>query len=189
MSKSKLYLTPTDDGMELTREEYAEADVKAPWRYERHDGRLVVMSPAGYEHRSTAEPFRDHLVAYKLIHPDLIQHVFQDGWAYVEESTDRIPDIAVYLHGKEGRMPERAPDMVFEIVSEATKDRRRDYEEKREEYERIGVSEYVIVDRFDHRLTVLTLNDGVYSENILGADDVYASQLLPGLEIPLKGII
>ena len=51
------------------------------------------------------------------------------------------------------------------------------------------MSEYVIVDRFDHRLTVLTLNDGVYSESIFGADDVYVSQLLPGLEIPLEGII
>ena len=58
-----------------------------------------------------------------------------------------------------------------------------------DEYERLGVREYVIVDRFDHRLTVLTLKDGHYSEAWLGSKDVYTSPLLPGLSIPLAGVI
>ena len=51
------------------------------------------------------------------------------------------------------------------------------------------VKEYVIVDRFAHRVTVLTLEEGTYSERVLGPDDVYASPRLPGLEIPLGGVI
>lgn len=78
---------------------------------------------------------------------------------------------------------------IFEIVSPNPADRRRDYEEKRADYQRIGVREYVIVDRFEHRLVVLVLEDGAYRESTLGPNDTYASPLLPGLEIPLDGII
>ena len=57
------------------------------------------------------------------------------------------------------------------------------------EYERIGVREYVIVDRFDHRLLILRLEAGRYTETELGPDDSYTTPLLPGLEIPLADII
>jgi Uma2 family endonuclease len=68
-------------------------------------------------------------------------------------------------------------------------DRRRDYEEKRAEYQRIGVWEYVIVDRFEHRVLVLRLQNGQYAETELGPNDSYTTALLPGLEIPLEKIL
>jgi Uma2 family endonuclease len=189
MGKSKLYFSHTDEGIELTREEYAEADVEVPWRYERANGRLVIMTPAGLDHHETVEPFRNHLGAYALAHPDVIKHVFQESWTAVEDDTDRLPDIAVYLTGGTGRLPDRVPELIFEIVSQGSKDRKRDYEEKRSEYERIGVQEYVIVDRFDHRLTVLCLEEATFVETVLQPSDQYSTLLLPGLEIPLSGII
>ena len=191
MGKSKLYLSHTDDSLELTREDFAEADCKEPWRYERVKGRLVVMSPAGFEHHVTAKIFRNHLGAYELAHPDTVEHVFQEGWVSVEDDTDRIPDIEVFLKSNTDTrsFPERVPDLIFEIVSEGQKDRDRDYMEKREEYERIGVREYVIVDRFEHAATVFRLIAGGYEETVLGPDDVYTSPLLPGLVIALQGVI
>ena len=189
MSVSKLFLSHPDEGIVLTCEEFAEAAFEKPWRYERAAGRLVVMVPSGHDHHSTAEPFRDHLGAYRLSHPDIVDHVFQESWMSVDEDHDRLPDIAVYLRESTGRIPERIPDLIFEVVSESEKDRRRDYEEKRREYERIGVREYVIIDRFEHRVTVLQLNDGIYAETRLGSDDIYTSALLPGMEIPLAGVI
>lgn len=105
------------------------------------------------------------------------------------DDTDRLPDLAVYLVGRGGRIPDRVPDMIFEIVSETRSDQRRDYDEKHEEYERIGVTEYVIVDRFRHTVTVLRLVDGEFNETVLGPDDVYSSPLLPGLRLPLKDVI
>ena len=57
------------------------------------------------------------------------------------------------------------------------------------EYERIGVREYVIVDRFDHRVLVLTLQNGEYAEAELGPNDFYTTPLLPCFEIPLSDII
>ena len=86
-------------------------------------------------------------------------------------------------------MPNRVPDLVFEIVSQGRKNRIRDYEEKRDEYERVGVKEYVIVDRFEHRLSVLRLTGGAFVESILEPDDTYSTPLLPGLEISLTGIL
>lgn len=189
MSKSKLFLTHESHGLNVTREEFAEADFEKSWRYEREKGRLVVMVPPGYEHHVRVEIFRNHLGAYKLTHPDSVEHVFQEAWTSVEDDTDRLPDIAVYLTGGSGQLPDRVPDLIFEIVSQGVKDRKRDYEEKRAEYEKIGVQEYVIVDRFDHRVTILKLEQGGFVETILNSDDSYSSPLLPHLEIPLADII
>lgn len=183
---------PADVGLRLTREEYAEAEWAEGARFERIKGRLVLMPPAGFDHHVTVEPFRNHLGAYRLTHPAIVAHVFQESWTSVDEDTDRLPDIAVYLRSADPeplRLPDRIPDLIFEIVSPGRANRRRDYDEKRDEYERLGVLEYVIVDRFDHEVTVLRLVDGKYDEQILKPADTYRSPLLPGLEIPLQSII
>jgi Uma2 family endonuclease len=78
---------------------------------------------------------------------------------------------------------------IFEIVSPGWENRCRDYQEKRMEYERLGVLEYVIVDRHDQRVTVLRLVERKYQEQLLKPSDSYRSPLLPGLEIPLEPII
>ena len=191
MSATILQLTAADEGLELTREEYAEAEWAAGVHFERANGRLVLMPPAGYDHRVTSEPIRDHLVVYKVTHRDLVEHVFEESWTAIDEDTDRIPDIAVYLRTRfEGQpIPDRVPELIFEIVSPGRTNRRRDYDEKRDEYERLGVLEYVIVDRFDHEVTVLRLVDGKYQEQLLKPADIYCSPLLPGLEIALQSII
>ncbi len=191
MATTLLRLSLADAGLELTREEFAEAEFAEPYRYERSQGRLVVMSPPGYEHHRGVKPFRNHLGAYELAHPDIVEDVFQESWTEIDEDSDREPDIAVYLRSSEPQphIPERVPELIFEIVSAGWANRRRDYDEKRAEYEQIGVSEYVIVDRFDHCVTVLRLVDGEYVEHLLKPSDSYSTPLLPGLEIPLKDII
>ncbi len=68
-------------------------------------------------------------------------------------------------------------------------DRKRDYVDKRSEYLRIGVREYVIVDRFEKRVTVLRRARGRFVESQLGPTAIYSTPLLPGLKIPLKGVI
>ena len=81
------------------------------------------------------------------------------------------------------------PDLVFEFVSKGKKNRRRDYVEKRAQYEKHGVREYVIVDRFDKKVTVLTLIEGGYQEHVLTPTEVYRSPLLPGFEVRLAEIL
>jgi Uma2 family endonuclease len=191
MGKTKLYLTHEDQGLRLTREEFANADTEEPWRYERANGSLVVMTPRGYEHHRVTKYFRNHLGAYELAHPEVVEDVFQECWSSIDSLTDRIADIAVYLRSSAGKkkQPDRVPDVIFEIVSAGPHNRRRDYEEKRDDYGRFGVREYVIVDGFQHTVTVLRLSESGYEESSLGADDAYTSPLLPGLEIRLKDVL
>ncbi len=190
MSKPQLYVTESDAGLELSCEEFAEADFQPPFGYERARRRIVVIPPPGFEHSLIKDHFRDYLGAYRLENRELVDHVFSEPWFQIDDSTDRTPDICVYLTKPEEteKHPRRVPDIIFEIVSpESPHDR--DYKEKRKDYERQGVKEYVIVDRFEHCVTLLQLEDGKYSQTRLSNTDSYTTPLLPGLQIPLKGIL
>lgn len=191
MSKPTLYLGRADQGTPLSREEFAEAEYEEPWRYERVEGRLAIMTPSGHEHSLTADYFRDHLGAYRLSYPDAVEHVASEAWIAIDDETDRIADIAVYLtkSGRVEHIPERVPDLVFEVVSKGSESKRRDYEEKCAEYERIGVKEYVVVDRFEHRVTVFRRVEDRFKESRLNLKDTYTTPLLPELEIPLETVI
>ncbi len=188
--RSQLELGPHDAGRPLTAEEFADADYEEPWRYERERGRLVVMAPDGGDHVETTDPWLEHLIVYRTHHREAVQLVVPNAWVRVDDGTDRIGDIGVFLAGDRGvnRIPDRVPDLMFEIVSPGRTSRNRDYIKKRSEYERLGVREYVIVDRFKKRVTVLTLGPGGYQEQVLSNSDTYTSPLLPGLAIPLAEV-
>jgi Uma2 family endonuclease len=187
MSQTLLVLGPDHAGMRISRDEFAAAEYKEPYIYERVRGRLVVMSPAGPEHRSVSRPFRRALGYYWGLHPDLIDDVDVEGWVSTSPDDDRIPDICVYLAGPKSNLtvPERVPDLIFEFVSGDRSDQERDYIDKREEYHRIGVKEYVIVDRFKQSVLVLTWKKHDFTERTLAAADVYTSSLLPGFSVEL----
>lgn len=190
-TKSQAQLGIADHGTSLSREEFAEAVFQEPYRYELVEGRLVVMAPSGHEHVVTGEPFRDALVACKLAHPDRIAHVVSEAWISVGPKTQRIADLAAYLKSPRPRaeIPDLVPELVFETVSGNEEDRQRDYVEKRAEYLQIGVKEYVIIDRFEHRVTVLRRTRGRFAELRLESGDSCTSPLLPGLKIQLKGVV
>ena len=63
-----LRLGKRDDGRLVSSEEFAEADFDEPWRYEREDGRLVVMAPSGEGHLVATVPWRDQLIFYQHAH-------------------------------------------------------------------------------------------------------------------------
>ena len=186
-----LLLGPDDHGRAVSAEEFAAAEFVEPWGYEREGGRLVVMPPDGHGHQAATEPWRDHLVWYKRERPDLVRHVFSKPWIRVDEEKDRIGDIGVYLAPPRPVAPgaEPLPDLLFEIVSPGKISRERDFVTKRSLYHRLGVREYVIVDRFDRRVTVLTWAPGGYDERILSPADTYTTPLLPGLVIPLAEVL
>jgi Uma2 family endonuclease len=186
-----LRLGPPDQGRSLTAEEFAEAEYDLPWNYEREQGRLVVMPPDSPDHDRSSEPVRDYLGAYRLAHLDLVDEVVSEAWIRVDGGTDRIADIGVFLVGPRSAVsrPDRVPELVFEVVSPDRESRERDYVKKRKEYRPLCVLEYVIVDRIRHRLTVYTASPRGYSKRILRPGDVYTSPLLPGLAIPLAGLL
>ena len=60
-----------------------------------------------------------------------------------------------------------APAFVAEVVSPGNKNTdnyRRDYEWKRQQYQELEIPEYWIIDRHRQQITVLTLQNGLYSE-------------------------
>jgi Uma2 family endonuclease len=183
----KIKLGPADAGAPISRAEFAEAACEAPFVYERVQGRLVVMSPAGPEHRFVSRPFRRELGGYWASHPELIDDVDVEGWVATGAGDDRIPDICVYLASSAGdeQVPHRVPDLIFEFVSTSRSDQERDYIDKRAEYHRIGVQEYVIADRLKRAVLVLTWAVEDYDERWLGPAAVYETALLPGLRVPL----
>lgn len=185
-----LHLGPDDEGRALTADEFATAVYAEPWRYERVDGRLVVMSPIGEDHVRASSPWRNRLGAYQLQHPEIVAEVVSEAWLRIRAGSDRIGDIGVYLVRTERALgiPERAPELMFEFVSASAEDRRRDYIEKRQDYYRAGVHEYVIVDGFETKVTVLTHTPDGYQERVLGIAETYTSPLLPGLAIPLAEV-
>ena len=181
-------LGAADAGLALTRMEFAEAQLQEPFIYERVQGRLVVMSPAGPEHRFVSRPFRRQLSLYWGLHPDLVDDVDVEGWVATSEDDDRMPDICVYLAGSSSHevVPDRIPDLVFEFVSGSRSDQERDYIHKRREYHGIGVREYVIVDRFKQQVLVLRWQPTDFNETVLSVKDIYKTPLLPGLEIAVE---
>jgi Uma2 family endonuclease len=185
--QAHLILGPEDDGRLVSSAEFAGAEFREPWKYERVEGRLVVMAPDGYQRHRSSKPWRDQLVVYELNHPDIVQDVFSQPWVRVDDANDRIGDIGVYLVAKQPmpEPPDRPPDLMFEIVSPGREARERDYVQKRAEYHRYGIREYVVIDRFAQRVTVLTHTPEGYAERVLTSSDVYATPLLPGLAIPL----
>jgi Uma2 family endonuclease len=190
MQKTALRLGPDQAGMRLTAEEFAEADYQEPFIYERVRGRLVVMSPAGPEHRRTSKTFRRELGLYWGLHTDLVDEVDVEGWVATSPDDDRIPDICVYLVSSNPTesVPFRVPELIFEFVSADRADQERDYIDKRAEYHSIGVKEYVVVDRFKESVLVLTWQPGDFAERVLAATDEYTTPLLPGMKVRLSEV-
>ena len=78
----------------------------------------------------------------------------------------------------------------MEVVSEGTEARRRDYEDKRKDYARAGVSEYWIVDPDDRKIIVLVLQNGTYEthgEFVIG--DKASGLLIPDLQVNVAEIM
>jgi Uma2 family endonuclease len=186
-----LLLGPNDHRRALTAKEFAEAEYVEPWKYEREAGRLIVMPPDGPGHDRGSEPIRDHLGAYRLAQPGVVDEVVSEAWVRVLDGTDRIGDIGVFLAGPRSteRRPDRVPELMFEVVSTDRVSRERDYVKKRREYRERGVLEYVIADRMRHRATVYAADARGFRKTVLRQGDIYASPLLPGLVIPLAGIL
>jgi Uma2 family endonuclease len=190
-SGSRLELGPGDAGRAVSAEEFADAVFQEPWRYERVSGRLVVMAPDGEAHVETTSPWLRRLVRYWDDHPEVVFRVVPNAWIRLDDGTDRIGDLGVYLEGDpEARpIPDRVPDLMFEIVSPGRTSHDRDYVEKRAEYERMGVKEYVIVDRLTKQVTVFTLAPDGYRAEVLTTASTYTSPLLPGLAIPVAEVL
>jgi len=153
-------------------------------RYELIDGELHVTTQPHWRHQFVALRFGNCLDTWVLqtgqgvvllaagvifasgdaVAPDLI---------WVQQERLHLLDDDGTLHG--------APDLAVEIVSSGADNAQRDRETKLALYDRYGVTEYWIVDRFERQVDVYRRDTGSLSLVVqVQADALVTSPLLPG---------
>jgi Uma2 family endonuclease len=176
-----------DDGTELNE-------------YELVDGRLVLMPEPDDWHEAIAA-FLDFMFQLSARDAGLPLTTRKRTALYLQEAYGRRPDVAVidkpksYM-GKRGIYT--TPYMIVEIASSNWST---DLVEKLEEYEKLGVTEYWIVDyrgqisaRWSQRekrpkVIVLSLENGEYRRGEFIGDEVVPCLTFPALKLTVKQIL
>ena len=184
---------PADHGRRMTLDEFIEADWTEGWLYELARGVVDVTEVPGTPHGRTVRRVARLFTLYNDAHPGIIQYTAGGAECRIRlpgMQSDRHPDQAIYLtrEPKGKKLWTRwVPSLVVEIVSRGGE--RRDFVDKSEEYLRIGVSEYWIIDRFARKMHVLRRAGDVWEEVLLGEEATHRTDLLPGLEANVGEIL
>ena len=184
---------PADHGRRMTLDEFIEADWTEGWLYELARGVIEVTEVPGTPHGRTVRRVARLFDRYDDAHPGFIKYLAGGGECRLRlpgMQSDRHPDQAIYLtrEPKGKKLWTRwVPTLVVEVVSRGGE--QRDFADKREEYLRIGVLEYWIIDRFARKMHVLRRAGDVWEEIILGEEAILRTDLLPGLEANVGEVI
>jgi Uma2 family endonuclease len=81
------------------------------------------------------------------------------------------------------------PLLVVEVVSPGAESRRRDYFDKRNQYEWRGIPEYWIVDPQAGCVTVLAMVEGAYAETVFNQGDAVVSPTFPQWQLTVEEML
>ncbi len=188
--KTPLKVDRDSNGMLMTPEEFDRADFDDKYVYELIHG-VVIVSPIPSEAEADPNEELGHLLRnYQDSHPDSKSLDVTLGERYVRLIDSRRRGDRLIWAGL-GRMPKVSdpPSIIVEFVSKCKRDRERDYETKRDEYEALDVQEYWIIDRFEKTMTVHLRVDGKFKKKVIRATQTYRTPLLPGFELPLARLL
>jgi Uma2 family endonuclease len=190
--EQRIVLGPEDAGLLMTPEEFdAIEEFDEEYRYELVQGVLVVTPIPLGEETSPNDLLAFWLHYYRRFHPrgSALDHTMPQQ--YVRTPTSRrIADRLIWAGF--GRVVNRKRDVAtiaVEFVSGRRRDRQRDYVDKRLEYQRAGISEYWIIDRFQRTLTVIHFLATGDQEQVIQEHETYQSPHLPGFEVPLAELL
>lgn len=181
-------LGPWANGVLMSPDEFDRAtEWDENFRYELVRGLLIVSPPADEGERFPNDLLGHWLRNYQTQHP---QGKCLDDTSYEQtiatSNGRRRMDRAIWTGlGRRARPNIDVPTIAIEFVSDSSRDRRRDFVNKREEYAAIGVREYWIIDRFRRNMTVCRGGD----LQVVADHETYQSDLLPGFELPLKVLL
>ena len=176
------YMAPDEfDAIEESNELYV---------YELINGVLVVNPPPGLGERGPNEMLGHWLWKYHDEHPHgaalnytVTEHTIRTQnrrradrviWA----GMDRLPDLN-----------RETPTVSIEFVSKGKRNRKRDFEFKRDEYKEVGVKEYWVIDRFDRQMKVFRFSQEEPMEIVIRENESYSTPLLPGFELSLAKLL
>jgi Uma2 family endonuclease len=194
MSKTAIKIGPADDGRRMSLEEFEQADVQEGHLYELSRGIITVSDVPNRLHLLVVAAIRNLLQAYMALGSGRIQIIAASNECKLLVSdleSERHPDLSLYLTPAPEIDDDTLwtiwiPEIVIEVVSASS--RKRDYEEKPEEYLKIGVKEYWIVDPDQRVMVVRRRSRGRWSETTVLPSEVYRSPLLPGFELSIDDV-
>lgn len=176
-------------GILMTPEEFDSADYEEfdpAWDYELINGVLIVSPIPMRQETDPNEELGYKLRLYHDTHPDgkVLDKTLPEQ--YVRCGRNRRKADRLIWAGL-GRLPRKSesPTIIVEFVSSRKRDRERDYETKRIEYEKIKVKEYWIIDRFQRTMTAHVLEAGKFRTKVYHARQTYRTELLPGFDLPI----
>jgi Uma2 family endonuclease len=159
-------------------------------------GELVEMPPESFDNVTRAKKLERALQAF-LDLQQVVAHVL--ALAVPGQPRNRYPDLVVLRpeHIEQMRalgltaiaLEMAPPLLVVEVVSPGPENHRRDYREKRNQYEWRGIPEYWIVDPEQGQVTVLVLTENGYDETIYTADAVVSSPGFPDWSLTAEAML
>ncbi|HLI33742.1 MAG TPA: Uma2 family endonuclease [Terriglobia bacterium] len=151
------------------------------------------------EHFVTPSPLRKHQIVViqlgRLMAEFLLERrlgeVYTAPFDVILSNHDVVqPDLMVVLNDRLKRMTERgvqgAPNLVIEVLSEATE--RRDRGEKLKLYAKYGVCEYWLVDPEAETIEVYSPSESLQPREHIRPPDTLKSPLLAGFSVPLRKV-
>jgi Uma2 family endonuclease len=194
MSKTIVRIGPADHGRRMCLEEFEHAEVQQGYHCELSRGIITVSDVPNRLHMLLVDASEDQLRFYKVTHPGRI-HVINTGSEckvlIPAFDSERHPDLSLYLTApppleNANLWHHWFPEIVIEIVSPSS--RKRDYEQKPDEYLELGVKEYWIVDAHKRLMVVMRRTRGRWVERTIRPPAVYRTRLLPGLEFSCEAV-
>ncbi|ASC71329.1 hypothetical protein XM38_022810 [Halomicronema hongdechloris C2206] len=164
--------------------------------YELVNGALIEVPPESDENLYRA------LQLYEALQPLVgMRQIRLQGLALAVpgEPKNRYPDLTILRPehpdqmGALGRaaitLDMLPPQLVVEVVSPGAENHRRDYIDKRNQYEWRGIPEYWIVDPVVGQVTVFSLTERGYAATAFTGDAVVASPSFPGWSLTATAML
>lgn len=191
-AEQEIVLGPESAGLLMTPEEFdAVEEYDENYHYELVNGVLVVSPIPLAEETGPHELLGYFLLDYKHKHPrgSSLDDTLPQQYVKTRRSR-RLADRLIWTGL--GRLPDPRRDVAtiaVEFVSGGRRNRQRDYVDKRREYEKAGIRQYWIIDRFQRTLTVITYTPRGQKELVIPEGETYQPRLLPGFEVPLARLL
>jgi len=180
----------------FTLEEFYAYDDGTDTRYELVNGELVQMPTEAPSNSNVSRRILAQLL--KIFPVELLSYKETMLEVSGTRAKVRLPDLMILgqecwnslSDKKQGTITQDMPPplVAIEVVSSGKENNIRDYRYKRSEYAARGILEYWIVDPEMQKVTILTLVDGLYEEEVYGNDDRLVSTVETELAIAIKDI-
>jgi Uma2 family endonuclease len=190
LRKKQTVIGPDANGTMMTHEEFDRAEFEDGWRYELINGVLIVSPIPSEKEADPNEELGYWLRRYKEEHPKgkALDKTLQERIVKTGKNRRRADRV---IWAGLGRLPRKdeAPTIIAEFVSKGKQNRQRDYETKRDEYLKIRVQEYWIIDRFDRCMVVFSRQGNQVKRRVIAENQVYKTPLLPGFEVVVAKLL